>query len=147
MFLFLRQHETHVGLLAPDLVGQILPAFFLEQSIQFFHGIHPGNRDAGIPSAVTHQALHKTLFISGCRIAENGFESVVGRQSSIPGLFPGMSAETILDSNFSIVEDDSLGDTTEVLEYLDQGIQKAFLILPSVSQNQRCTAVTEPGAE
>src|SRR5699024_6163990 len=39
MFLFLRQHEPHVGFLAPDLVGQILPAFFLEQSIQFFHGI------------------------------------------------------------------------------------------------------------
>src|SRR5699024_1145259 len=147
ILLFLRQHEPHVGFLAPDLVGQILPAFFLEQSIQLFHGIHPGNRDAGIPSAVTHQALHKTLFISGCGIAENGFESIVGRQSSIPGLFPGMSAETILNSNFSIVEDDSPGDTAEVLEYLDQGIQKAFFILPSVCQNQRCTAVTEPGAE
>ena len=83
-----------------------------------------------------------TVCISGCGIAENGFESIVGRQSSIPGLFPGMSAETILNSNFSIVEDDSPGDTAEVLEYLDQGIQKAFFILPSVCQNQRCTAVS-----
>ena len=61
MFLFLLQHKTHVGFLAPDLVGQILPAFFLEQGIQIFHGIHFGNRDTGIPSAVTHQTFYKTF--------------------------------------------------------------------------------------
>src|SRR5699024_6013297 len=115
-----------------------------------------GNSPSGVLTPCTHsprlchisfQRGFLTVCISGCGIAENGFESIVGRQSSIPGLFPGMSAETILNSNFSIVEDDSPGDTAEVLEYLDQGIQKAFFILPSVCQNQRCTAVTEPGAE
>lgn len=58
-----------------------------------------------------------------------------------------MSAKAILNGNLAIIKDNSLGDATKVLEYLDQGIQKAFLILPAVSQNQRCTAVTKPGAE
>ena len=134
LLLFLCQHGTNVIFLSTDLVGQILSAFFLEQSIQLFHRLHFGNRDAGVPSTVTYRPSTRPFSFSGCRVAENGFESIVGRQSSIPGLFPGMSAETILNSNFSIVEDDSPGDTAEVLEYLDQGIQKAFFILPSVCQ-------------
>lgn len=58
-----------------------------------------------------------------------------------------MSAKSIFDDNHAIIEDDSLEDTTKVLEHLDQGIQKTFLILFTVSQNQRCSAVAKPGAE
>src|SRR5699024_788568 len=100
-----------------------------------------------VPSAVTYQAFHKAFFISGCRVAENSFKSVMGSQSSISGLFSGMSAEAIFDSNLAVVKDNPFGYTTEVLEYLNQGVQEAFFILPPVSQNQRCTTVTKPGTE
>ena len=133
LLLFLCQHGTNVIFLSTDLVGQILSAFFPEQTIQFFHRLHFGNRDAGVPSAVTYQAFHKALFISGCRVAENSFKSVVGSQSSIPGLFPGMSTEAIFDSNLAVVKDNPFGYTTEVLEYLNQGVQEAFFILPHVT--------------
>lgn len=141
------KHRTDGRFLATDLVGQILLTLLPEQLVQLFHGIHLGNRNTSIAAIVTHQTFHKSLFIARSRIAEYRFKTVVGGQRGITGLFPGMGTESILDSNLAIVKNHSSGNTAEVLEYLNQGIQKALLVLPAVGQHHGRTTEAKPGAE
>ena len=68
-------------------------------------------------------------------------------QSGITCLLSGVGAEAVLDGNLAIVKDNPFGDTAEVLEYLNQRIQEALLVLPAICQNHGGTAVAQPGAE
>ena len=58
-----------------------------------------------------------------------------------------MGAEAVLDGNLAVVKDNPIGDTAEILKYLNQRIQKALLILPAVCQNHGGTAVAQSRAE
>lgn len=58
-----------------------------------------------------------------------------------------MCTESALNGNLGVVKDDTAGNTAIILEGSDNGIQKAFQILPLIGDDIRGAAVTQPGAE
>ncbi|MPM84648.1 hypothetical protein SDC9_131721 [bioreactor metagenome] len=58
-----------------------------------------------------------------------------------------MGAETVLHSNFAVVEDDLIRNAAKPLKRLHEGIQEALFVLPSVSNYHWYAAVAQPGAE
>ena len=118
-----------------------------EASVQIHHGFRPGNRDADISADIAYQPVYKPLLVAGGRIAEHRFKPIMSSQNSIAGLFPGMSADTVFNGNFTVVEDDSPRNAAEILEHLNQSIQEALFILPVVGQYHGSAAVAEPDAE
>lgn len=143
LIFFTGKHNANGGIFASDLVGKILLAFIQEHSIEFLYGFCSGNRDANIASNIAHQTFYQPLFISGCRVAEYSLKAVVSSQSGVASLFTGMSTKAIFDSDFSVIKDNSSRHTSEILEHLNQSVQKAFFILSSIGKNYGSAAVTK----
>src|SRR5699024_3568997 len=139
---FLHMHFAYRRLFSANLMGQILLALFPEHTIQLFNCIHFGDRNTDIASDIAHQSFYQPLFIPRRRIAEYGFEAIVGRQGCISRLFPGMSAKTVFDSDLSIVKDNPFRNTAEILEHLHQRVQEALFILPAISKDDWRITVT-----
>ena len=112
------------------------------------NGVHSGNGDAYIPADIANKTFYKPVFVARGRIAKDCLKAIMGREGGISGLFLGMGAETVFDSNLAIVKYDSFGNATEVLKHTNQCIQKALFVLPAVSEhNGWCIAVAHTGTE
>ena len=79
VLLFLLEHFADRSRFPLDMMGQILPAFLLQQVIQLVHAVHSWDRNTGIAANISHKTFHKSLFVPGYGIAEYGFKSVVCR--------------------------------------------------------------------
>ena len=114
------------------MMGQILPAFLLQQIIQLVHAVHSGDRNTGIAADVSHKTFHKSLFVTGCGIAEYGFKSVVCRQCGISRLFLCVCPKSILDRHLGVVKDDMARDSPEIFQCMYVCFQKTFFVLSAV---------------
>ena len=74
----LLQHNTYWSRPAVYLVIQIVNAFLQQLSIQLLQVLYLGKWYTYIAPDIPHKVLHQSFFISGCWIAENRLEAVMG---------------------------------------------------------------------
>ena len=126
---------------------QVLSAFCQQLRVQFIQALHPGQRDADVAANVAHQVLNQSFFVAGSGIAEDRLKAIVGSQLAVIILGCGLSTKAALHRNSGIVENETPGNAAKVLKRVDDGIQKAFQILPLVRYDIGRTAVAQTGAE
>lgn len=85
--------------------------------------------------------------MSFSRITEKSEKTVASRKSSISFLRLCMLPKSIFYSNFTIVEDDLMGNSAQDIKSTNECIQKTFLILMTIGKYNWSTAVTKPRTE
>ena len=85
--------------------------------------------------------------MSFSRITEKGGKTVVSRKSSISFLRLRMFSKSIFYSNFTIVEDNLMGNSAQDIKSTNECIQKTFFILMTIGKYNWSAAVTKPRTE
>ena len=80
-------------------------------------------------------------------ITEKGRKAVVSRKSSISFLRLRVFPKSIFYSNFTIVEDNLMGNASQDIKSTNECIQKTFFILMTIGKYNWSAAVTKPRTE
>ena len=105
-------------------------AVFQKFFIQLIYGRYIRDRHEEISSDKSDQTFYKPLFMTLCRIAEYRFEGIVSRQGKIFIRCFCMVSKAFFYSNTSIIKNDLLRSSAEMLKSFYDSFQEAFFILP-----------------
>ena len=109
----------------------VCKAFRKQVLVKFFDTLCTWNWHHEIPSGITYKIFNQAFFITTGNVTKVSFKSVVGCKGSVSISGYCMFAKAFFNSDFCIIENQSVRNTSKVIKHSLLGFQKCFKVLSS----------------